>query len=76
MYKIYILVSTDVWADVATFTHDMRHIGFRRLTMVNETPRIRGVTGLKIYKNRNIGLVRGLGVKTNRIKPTQTDIIK
>ena len=76
MYKIYILVSMDVWADVAIFTLDMRHIGFRRLTVVNETPGIRGVTGLKIYKNRNIGLVHGLGVKTNRIKPTQTYIIK
>ena len=25
--------------DVAIFTHDMRHIGFRKLTVVNETPR-------------------------------------
>ena len=27
-------------------SHDMRHTGFRRLTVVNGTPEVRGVTGL------------------------------
>ena len=37
-------------------SHDMRHTGFRRLTMVNGTPRFRGVTGFYGYIE-NIGKI-------------------
>ena len=44
LYKIYIFVSIDVWANVAILitygSHDMRH----RLTVVNRTPGIWGDT--------------------------------
>ena len=36
------------WPFLFTYgPHDMRHTGFRRLTVVNETPRIWGVTAAK-----------------------------
>ena len=41
----FILMSMDVWARRCHFyscigSHDMRHIGFHRLTVVNGTPKI------------------------------------
>ena len=31
-------------------SHDMRHTGFRRLTVVNKTPEIRGLTQVESIK--------------------------
>ena len=35
-------------------SHDMRHIGFRRLTLVNETPGFWGVTHLILINDGHI----------------------
>ena len=55
MYKIHILASMDVWANVAIFTHvwahDVRLTSFRRLTVVNGTPGKWDVTYSHSYKN-------------------------